>query len=199
MQSSSNVDKPSLRFAQGIMAGVNLVILLPPILMQQGFDKVANFLYQMLALLCHQRADRSFYLFGEALLYPKEKVWNLVSFDNIFSLKSANRFTCSDSLGCKFGVCARCTGTYLGLLLGLIVAEFTMQLRIPKIIPLLMLLPMVLDGGIQTIAYIIAPEQGFYESTNPRRFVTGLLFGLGAGYLLAEAILFPKQNQQSAT
>ncbi len=199
MQSSSNVDKPSLRFAQGIMVGVNLVILLPPILMQQGFDKVANFLYQMLALLCHQRADRSFYLFGEALLYPKEKVWNLVSFDNIFSLKSANRFTCSDSLGCKFGVCARCTGTYLGLLLGLIVAEFTMQLRIPKIIPLLMLLPMALDGGIQTIAYIIAPEQGFYESTNPRRFVTGLLFGLGAGYLLAEAILFPKQNQQSAT
>lgn len=185
------VDKPSLRFAQGLLVGINTLVLLPPILMQMGADNVAQFLYRMLGLLCHQRADRSFYLFGESLLYPKETIWQQLEFDKVFAINPANRFTCSDSLGCKFGVCARCTGTYLGLLLGLIAAEFLMQWKIPKIIPILMLLPMAIDGGIQTFAYILAPEQGFYESTNPRRFFTGLFFGLGTGYLLAEAIMRP--------
>jgi uncharacterized membrane protein len=54
-----------------------------------------------------------------------------------------------------------------------------------------MLLPLALDGAVQTIAYIIAPEQGFYESTNPRRFITGLLFGMSLGYFMVSAIKEP--------
>lgn len=173
---------------KAIAAGINVLILLPPILLETGFEKLGRSLYFMLGFLCHQRADRSFYLFGESFLPSKSVVWQNVSFDNIFTFNFAERFTCDPVLGCKFGVCARCTGMYIGLLLGLLVSEILLRYRIPKLIPILMLVPLVLDGTIQTFAYILSPESGFYESTNPRRFVTGLLFGLGIGYFAVSAI-----------
>jgi len=179
---------PSLTAIKSLVAGINALILLPPILFEFGAEKVARYLYTALGFICHQRADRSFYLFGEHLLYPKEEVWKIVPFDEMFTLDFRHRFTCNDALGCKFGVCSRCTGMYLGLLIGLLISEFLLQYKIPKFIPILFLIPLILDGSIQTIAYIIAPERGFYESTNPRRFLTGLLFGFGVGYLTVSAI-----------
>jgi uncharacterized membrane protein len=77
------------------------------------------------------------------------------------------------------------------MLLGLLLSELIISYKIPKIIPVLMLLPLMLDGVIQTFAYIISPEQGFYESTNPRRFLTGLLFGLALGYFIVSAVATP--------
>ncbi len=179
---------PPLGVLRGIVAAINVVILLPPILVQVGLEKIAKYLYIVLGVICHQRADRSFYLFGDHFLYPKAEVWKHVPFDEIFTFDFRNRFTCGEGLGCKLGVCARCTGMYLGLLIGLLISELLLQFRIPKIIPILFLIPLMLDGTIQTIAYIIAPEQGFYESTNTRRFFTGLLFGFGVGYLMISAI-----------
>ncbi|MFZ6021915.1 MAG: DUF2085 domain-containing protein [Patescibacteria group bacterium] len=170
------------------LTGVNMLILLPPILAEQGVNKVADLLYRVLGFLCHQRADRSFYLFGEALQYSKERVWNELPSSQIFTLDFKERFTCNSEFGCKFGVCSRCTGMYLGLLLGVIGAEYLMRIKIPRFIPILFLIPLILDGSVQTFAYILAPERGFYESTNPRRFATGLLFGLGVGYLTVSAV-----------
>jgi uncharacterized membrane protein len=189
--------KHPLRLAQSVIGGITFLIFLPPILMEMGFQRVAFFLYDALGLLCHQRADRSFYLFGNHFLYPKEEVLAKIPFDKVFTINIPQRFTCSPEFGCKIGVCARCTGIYLGLLLGLLLSEIMLQWKIPKIIPVLLVVPLILDGGIQTIAYIFAPEHGFYESTNPRRFVTGLLFGLGIGYLMASTMMKSARLAQS--
>jgi uncharacterized membrane protein len=191
MQQFTTANKGMLNIARAIVVGINTLTVLPPILMQLGFDRVGNYFYRALGFFCHQRADRSFYLFGEQLLYSKQHVLEQVPFNKVFTLNFSQRFTCSDSLGCKFGVCSRCTGIYLGLLIGLLLAEIIASYNIPKLIPILMLLPLALDGAVQTIAYIIAPEQGFYESTNPRRFITGLLFGMSLGYFMVSAIKEP--------
>jgi len=186
-----NKQNLSLAPIKWLVGSLNLLIILPPLLFELGAEKLAKYFYFALGLVCHQRADRSFYLFGNALLHTKAEVWSKVPFDHIFTFHFRNRFVCGEEFGCKFGVCTRCTGMYLGLLIGLLTSEFLRQWRIPKIIPILLIIPMILDGGIQTIAYILAPERGFYESTNPRRFLTGLLFGFGVGYLMVSAIREP--------
>lgn len=179
---ATSSDVKTINFFRLAIGALNSMIFLPPVLYHFGATKVASFLYSIMGFFCHQRADRSFYLFGEALNYPKEVVLSQVPFDQIMTLQFGNRFMCNDSLGCKFGVCARCTGIYMGLFSGLMLSKWIEKLKIPKIVPVLMLIPLILDGGIQTLAYIFSPEHGFYESNNIRRFVTGSLFGLSLGY-----------------
>ncbi len=47
---------------------------------------------------------------------------------------------------------------------------------------LLMLLPLIVDGSVQRLTR--------YESTNPRRLWTGLLFGFALVYLLLDSVGF---------
>ena len=76
--------------------------------------------------------------------------------------------------GVRFPLCARCIGELAGILLAVLIGW---PYR-PSITMLgLMLLPMVLDGAVQLLTV--------YESTNPRRFVTGLLFGYAGAILFA--------------
>lgn len=71
--------------------------------------------------------------------------------------------------GKQFPVCARCTGIHLGyfafplFLFGIV--------RIPLLWTILLILPTYLDGAIQAFFNL--------ESTNFRRFVTGLMAGIG--------------------
>ncbi|MCC7304081.1 DUF2085 domain-containing protein [bacterium] len=187
-QHSLPADNRTLHALQLLVAGINGLILLPPILMELGAQKLARYLYFILGVVCHQRADRSFYLFGENFMYAKSVIHQKVPLDQVFTFNFQDRFTCGAGLGCRLGVCTRCTGMYLGLLLGLIASELLLKMKMPKIIPILFLIPLALDGTIQTIAYILAPEHGFYESTNSRRFITGLFFGFGVGYFVVSAI-----------
>ena len=75
--------------------------------------------------------------------------------------------------GLPFPVCARCTGELIGML----AAAATGWLGQPPLWALfVMLLPLIVDGTIQRLTK--------YESTNPRRFLTGLLFGYAFAILL---------------
>ena len=70
--------------------------------------------------------------------------------------------------GKQFPICARCTGELVGMIIGLIACFFWR----PEVwMTLVMITPMIADGFIQL--------KTSYESTNPRRFVTGLLGGYG--------------------
>lgn len=75
--------------------------------------------------------------------------------------------------GTRFPVCARCTGELAGILVAAILYGFVHP---GPLWAALALIPMVLDGGVQALTA--------YESTNPRRFVTGTLFGYGLATLL---------------
>lgn len=68
--------------------------------------------------------------------------------------------------GLAFPVCARCTGELAGMLLACCIGWLGTP---PLWVLAVMLLPLVADGFLQLLTR--------YESTNPRRFWTGLLFG----------------------
>ena len=80
--------------------------------------------------------------------------------------------------GKQFPVCARCTGELVGAVVALILCFFQ---RPAAWIPLALMVPMIADGFIQLTTR--------YESTNPRRFSTGLLFGYGAMTLFILSII----------
>lgn len=70
--------------------------------------------------------------------------------------------------GRRFPVCARCTGELVGILAAALCYPWV---RVSALWAAFLMVPMVLDGGVQALTP--------YESTNTRRFVTGLLFGCG--------------------
>ena len=70
--------------------------------------------------------------------------------------------------GKKFPICARCTGELAGILIGAVSCFF---LRPSLKTAIILMVTMVADGMIQSLSH--------YESTNPKRFITGLLFGYG--------------------
>ncbi|WP_333651695.1 DUF2085 domain-containing protein [Lacrimispora sp.] len=70
--------------------------------------------------------------------------------------------------GKQFPICARCTGE----LAGMVILSLTYAIyRLPVLYAAGFLIPMTLDGGIQLLTK--------YESTNFRRFFTGIFFGYG--------------------
>lgn len=66
----------------------------------------------------------------------------------------------------QYPVCARCTGIYVGIFIGLLSAIFY---KLPLNVCIVLLLPMLLDGYIQL--------KTSYNSNNIKRLITGLLFG----------------------
>ena len=77
--------------------------------------------------------------------------------------------------GYQFPLCSRCTGILAGYLCSLLfLVVFNYFLSVPVCV--IFLFPLILDGVIQLIFNII--------SNNARRFVTGLLFGVGLMQLI---------------
>lgn len=70
--------------------------------------------------------------------------------------------------GRRFPLCARCTGELVGIILGFVSCFFYLP---PVWVAAALMLPLILDGSVQLLTR--------YESTNPRRAFTGLLFGYG--------------------
>jgi uncharacterized membrane protein len=75
--------------------------------------------------------------------------------------------------GKQFPLCARCTGILIGYLLGIALSIVTGCSHYLWFLTLL--LPMIIDGGIQQIKGI--------ESNNLRRFCTGVMGGIGIIYI----------------
>lgn len=67
-------------------------------------------------------------------------------------------------------ICTRCTGILFGGIFSLICFNL-FNLNFSFQTGLILIIPMIIDGGLQYLNYLI--------SNNNRRFITGLLFGIG--------------------
>jgi uncharacterized membrane protein len=172
---------------------------LAPALMAIGLNAPASAIYRMYGLVCHQFAFRSWFLFGEQPVYPRQAAVfdGLLSYGQATGLDEsdqwmARQFVGNPVIGYKVALCQRDVAIYGGILLfGLV---FSLTGRRIKSLPwywwvVIGILPIAMDGLSQLLSQ---PPLGFFpyrESTPFLRTLTGLAFGFTTawfGYPLVE-------------
>lgn len=178
-----------------IYTGLSLV---PPVLMQAGHDGAADVIYTIYGPMCHQFAFRSWFLFGDQLVYPRAvSGTDLGTFEEYaardpyfadidlavwsadLQLK-ARSFTGNEEMGYKTALCERDVAIYATMfLLGLLFTRVRHWLRPAPIwlYVLIGLVPLGMDGFSQMLSY---PPFEFWpvrETLPGFRVLTGALFG----------------------
>jgi uncharacterized membrane protein len=156
--------------------------MLAPVLMNAGWTTPARGIYLAYSPMCHQMASRSFFLFGEQSVYPRELanssftpieayLADIPEFagidpDNWVQFTSAARsFLGNERMGYKMALCERDIGIYLFVLLGGILYAFLRRNPKVKALPLLAFIiigmgPIGLDGFSQLFGYWFTPADG---------------------------------------
>lgn len=93
----------------------------------------------------------------------------------------------------QFAWCARDTGIWTGIFFTALAVKFFKLKPIKWYFLLLFLVPIALDGGIQTISTIrgigVASSEIFYLSNNFFRYVTGFFLGMGVSLWISPQII----------
>ncbi|MBN2084468.1 MAG: DUF2085 domain-containing protein [Anaerolineales bacterium] len=184
---SNSADRMAMWFSRHWLAAFNGFIavylglaLLAPVLLKLGAARPASWIYTIYSYSCHQLGYRSFYLFGEALVIPRDEFVAVTGIDPN-DLWAARAFTGNSSLGYKIALCQRDVAIYSLILLGGIAFHFLRGKIKPLHWTLWLLLgvfPMGLDGGTQLLSYLPFLDFPLRESTPLLRVITGSLFGL---------------------
>jgi len=200
----SRADSISSWFANHYLALVNFFIILfvgfpflAPVFMKAGWTLPASMIYRIYGVTCHQLAYRSFFLFGEQLVYPRQAAGleNVVSYgqatnfgegNNPQDVLVARNFIGDERIGYKIAICQRDIAIYLGIL----IFNFLFVLSRRKIKPLhwvvwilIAIVPIALDGVSQLISQPPLSLLPFRESTPLLRTITGFLFGFATAWL----------------
>jgi len=166
---------------------------LAPVLKKAGADGLAQAIYQPYKFVCHTYAFRSFFLFGEQVVYSRgqgegefERATGINPMTPV-GLFEAREFQGNERVGYKVALCQRDIAIYLSIAInGMIFAA--VRRRASRPIPWLLfvligLLPIAIDGFSQLLSQpplVILP---FRESTWVFRVVTGALFGTSVAWL----------------
>jgi uncharacterized membrane protein len=194
-----------------------IVPYLAPVFMYIGWTGAGKALYFIYSFFCHQLPERSFFWFGEKTMYSLgdiQSAWQ--NTDNPLILR---QFIGNASMGWKIAWSDRMISFYTSVwLFAVIWYPFRRKIKpLPWWGFGLLLLPIILDGGTHTISDLAGIGQGFRDTnawlavlTNHAypatfysgdalgsfnslmRFITGLLAGLGIGWLLFPHVF---QNQ----
>ena len=147
--------------------------ILSPVLYRLGYPEAGGLIQTLLRPFCHQRPERSFFLFGERAIYSYDELAARLGQELVPS-----RYVGNPEIGFKIAVCERDVAIYGTMfLVGLLFWFVRDRLR-----PLrarefgLLILPMAVDGLGQLV--------GLWTSTWVSRVVTGALFGLAAVWLV---------------
>jgi len=149
---------------------------LAPVLMQVGATGPARGIYFVYGFLCHQYANRSFFLFGSNVMYTFTELQSVAP--NANTWLGLRAFLGTASLGYKVAWSDRMVSLYGGVLLGgLIFALLRQRLKPPRWRTFALLLaPITLDGITHMLADLVGVGQGFrYHNTWLVR-LTGNLF-----------------------
>jgi len=181
---------------------------LAPTFMKLGLQLPAQAIYRIYKPLCHQFGFRSFFLFGEQVVYPLKEagLTNIKTFqdataipdlENPYSLTrlDARNYIGNDTVGYKVALCERDVAIYLSILLFGIIFGLSGR-RIKSLHWMLWLLigiaPIGLDGFSQLFSQFNWPWLVTYlpyrESTPYLRVLTGALFGLATAWFAYPSI-----------
>lgn len=213
----SKGDRFSMWFSRHYLLIFNVFVLiyvglpfLAPVFLKVGAVTPATVIYRLYSGLCHQLSYRSWFLFGEQPVYPREAagIDGLLTFHEATGLDEhglidARNFLGTDFIGYKIALCQRDLAIYGAIIFfGVIFGLTGRKIKpLPFLVWILIgILPIGFDGGSQLLGQILAepaleflqPYFGFIsfrESTPFLRTLTGFLFGFSTawfGYPLVE-------------
>jgi uncharacterized membrane protein len=177
----------------GIMLVYSLLPFLAPVLMKAGATGAAQLIYQPYKLVCHTYGFRSFFLFGEQVVYARGETdgdfERATGIDPITlqGLQQARDFQGNATVGYKVALCQRDVAIYLAIALNGL--AFALVRQRAKPLPwlwflLIGIVPIGLDGFSQLFSQPPFNLIPFRESTWTLRVITGSLFGLTAAWLI---------------
>ena len=145
--------------------------LFAPLLMRMRYEGLAEGIYFIFRPMCHQFPERSFFLFGDQLVY---------SYDQLAQRLGGfvpRRYVGAPGFGYKIAVCQRDVAIYGAMLIGSILFDRVRSRLSPLPIRWFaaMVAPLAIDGTGQLL--------GFWSSTWLSRVLTGGLFGLSILWL----------------
>ena len=194
---------------------------LAPVFMHIGWTGAGRAIYFIYSFFCHQLPERSFFLFGQKTMYSLGEIQ--VAWQDTINPMILRQFMGNESMGWKIAWSDRMISFYTSVWLFAVV--WYPVRRSIKPLPwwgfVLLLLPIVLDGGTHTLSDLAGIGQGFRDTnawlavltnhTYPAtfyagdalgsfnsimRFLTGLLAGLGIGWLALPYIFQTQADNQ---
>ena len=176
----------------GIMLVYSLLPFAAPVLMKIGDTSAAQLIYQPYKLVCHTYAFRSFFLFGEQVVYSRgESDGEFQQATGIAltpqGLLQARDFQGNEKVGYKVALCQRDIAIYLSIAFNGIAFAFVRNRARP--LPwiwfiLIGIVPIGLDGFSQLFSQYPLGLIPFRESTWWLRLITGSLFGISVTWLV---------------
>lgn len=210
----SRADSFTYWLSRHYLAMFNIFVLLyvgipflAPVMMRVGAELPAKVIYKAYSVVCHQLAFRSFFLFGEQLVYPRQAA-GLEGYKTFFEatglsegnydkdLIAARNYVGEVSsdrqVGYKVALCQRDVAIYLSILLFGLVFSITGRRLSPLpwyLWVVIALAPIGIDGFSQLLSQPPLNLLTYRESTPFIRVLTGGLFGFSTawfGYPLVE-------------
>ena len=195
------------------LAIFNGLPFLAPVLMKLGLDWAANIVYMVYSPLCHQMAQRSFFMFGPHGFEMYNVNQLPVDASGPLGPLILKSFTGNPQIGWKVAWSDRMVSMYGSPLLAAVAYAIARQIRVVKPLALwgvvLLALPMGIDGITHFLSDFAGVGHGFRDSNmwlagltgnlfppsfyagdalgsfnSIMRLLTGLLFGFGIGWLV---------------
>lgn len=191
----------------------NALPFIAPVLMKLGWSGGGNAIYTFYSMLCHQMAQRSFFLFGERVMYDLDQIPVALTGRTGADTLLLRSFRGDDVLGWKVAWSDRMVSMYTGIWLVSVVYWALSRIRPVRPISIwlfgLLALPIALDGGTHMISDTLgglttgfryhnnwlavltghAFSDNFYRGdalgsfNSWMRLISGLLFAVGAVWL----------------
>jgi uncharacterized membrane protein len=142
----------------GLLTGIPW---LAPILMHAGATRLAGAIYTAYGFMCHQLANRSYFLFGPKWMYAYTEL--LPYAPHADTMQGLRAFTGVPALGYKVAWSDRMVSLYGAIFLGGIAfALLRRWLRSPRWAVLLpLIVPLVVDGGTHALGDLAGLGRGF--------------------------------------
>jgi uncharacterized membrane protein len=197
------------------------VPFLAPVLMHVGWAGAGKAVYFLYSFLCHQLPERSFFLFGERMMYSLREIQS--AWQNTSNPMLLRQFIGNETMGWKIAWSDRMISFYTSIWLFALLG-FPLRRRIRPLVLwsfVLLLLPMILDGATHAMSDLAGIGNGFRDTNmwlaaltnyslpttfyagdalgsfnSIMRFVTGVLAGLGISWLIFP-YLFQTQSKTS--
>ena len=182
-QQANLIKRAGSGFARHWLLFVNLLIAiwvglpwLAPVFMHMGWTSAGKIIYFIYSFQCHQLPERSFFLFGRQLTYSLPEIQ--AAWQNTTNPVILRQFVGNPEMGWKVAWSDRMVSMYTsilpgGLLYGL-VRQWLKPLSFRNFV--ILLLPMVIDGGTHMISDLAGIGQGFRDTNLWLQILTNSAF-----------------------